>query len=81
MWVCPLTYLTTFLIGYFLSWALELLNLQGEATIYLDNDKENINCDLFIPPLANRLRRTKAQKALNTVVSQCDTERKPFLIN
>lgn len=70
LWTVVLTYVVTFVIGYLFSWVLEFLNWEGESPIYEDGDRNNIKTDLFVPPLANKLRMRKAIHVTDFNVSQ-----------
>lgn len=61
MWYAPLGFCIVFFGGWLISVILDILNLGGEPTIYMDADKKIINADLFSPPIAKRLRLQNAK--------------------
>nr|XP_014102093.1 putative sodium-dependent multivitamin transporter [Bactrocera oleae]XP_036230711.1 putative sodium-dependent multivitamin transporter [Bactrocera oleae] len=60
MWYCVIGFLITLIGGYVLSLLLEALKWADNKQIYLDH--QQIDVDLFIPPLARRLRRHDAEE-------------------
>lgn len=58
MWYGVLGALVTFGVGWAVSKILNLLNMRGHEneSIYLDENRNFLNPDLFSPPIANRLR-------------------------
>lgn len=70
LWYGVLGYFITFVFGYLFSVTFEALNYGGKKKIYVDNNRNCINTDLFVPPLANYIKRQKDQTdLLNVVVS------------
>uniref|UniRef100_A0A034VML1 Putative sodium-dependent multivitamin transporter n=1 Tax=Bactrocera dorsalis TaxID=27457 RepID=A0A034VML1_BACDO len=60
MWYCVIGFLVTLIGGYVLSLLLEVLKWADNRQIYLDH--QQIDVDLFVPPLARRLRRHDAEE-------------------
>uniref|UniRef100_T1H3J5 Sodium-dependent multivitamin transporter n=1 Tax=Megaselia scalaris TaxID=36166 RepID=T1H3J5_MEGSC len=56
LWYPVMCFVITLVLGYVLSLIYEVLKLDNNMRIYKDNYKLVINYDLFIPPLAKRLR-------------------------
>lgn len=49
-------FLITVILGLVLSAVLKMLNKQGVERIYTDESKTIMNADLFMPPIAKRVR-------------------------
>ncbi|XP_037935642.1 putative sodium-dependent multivitamin transporter [Teleopsis dalmanni] len=57
MWYAVIGFLLTFFVGLIFSWIYAKLNWDSNAHIYTDPGCTLIKYDLFVPPIANRLRR------------------------
>ena len=55
-------FLITLTVGYVSSWLLFLLKLQGKEKIYVEGSINEINTDLFSPPIAARMKKSFAKK-------------------
>lgn len=62
MYAVVIGFLITFIVGYLLSWLFYLLKIQGKEKIYIEGSINEINTDLFVPPLATRMRKKFARK-------------------
>uniref|UniRef100_A0A1B0BUC7 Sodium-dependent multivitamin transporter n=1 Tax=Glossina palpalis gambiensis TaxID=67801 RepID=A0A1B0BUC7_9MUSC len=56
LWLSVLGFIITLTTGYALSRLLEYFNLADNYQIYTDISRKIIDCDLFIPPLSQKLR-------------------------
>lgn len=61
MWFAPLGFFLSLIIGWIVSFGLEMFDMAGEPTIYSDETRTIINADLFTPPLAKRIRARNAE--------------------
>ncbi|KAL7016971.1 hypothetical protein ACKWTF_010212 [Chironomus riparius] len=52
----------TFFVGYFASVILKAMNYHGTDKVYIDGNKNLINYDLFMPPIAARLKEQRMKK-------------------
>lgn len=62
MWIGVLGALFTCFSGWLVSTVLNACGCGGEHLIYLDTKQMYINADLFVPPLARRLRARNARQ-------------------
>ncbi|XP_067628786.1 putative sodium-dependent multivitamin transporter [Eurosta solidaginis] len=60
LWLAVIGFLVTVIIGYISSLLLEAFKWADNKQIYLDN--KQIDVDLFIPPLARRLRKYQSEE-------------------
>jgi hypothetical protein len=51
----------TIIVGYASSLLLKALNCHGNDKVYIDGNRNHINFDLFMPPIAQRLRKKFAK--------------------
>lgn len=70
LWYPVMCFVITMVCGYVLSLLFEFLKLDDNRRIYKDNYKLVINYDLFIPPLAKRLRAAKSNVKFDPEVSK-----------
>ena len=61
MYAVVLGFLITTTVGYSVSNLLRLCNMEGESKIYVNDNTCNINADLFVPPIAKRIRKRNAK--------------------
>jgi len=54
--------LVTLIVGYLMSYILQLLKLQNNARIYVEGSIKEINVALFSPPIARSIRRKFEKK-------------------
>lgn len=57
-------FLVTLIGGYLASYALYMLKLQTMDTIYVKDSINEINADLFSPPIARKIRRDFQKKSV-----------------
>lgn len=57
-------FLVTLIGGYLTSYALYMLKLQTMDTIYVKDSINEINADLFSPPIARKIRRDFQKKSV-----------------
>lgn len=57
-------FLVTLISGYLASYALYRLNLQTMDTIYVKDSINEINTDLFSPPIARKIKRDFKKKSV-----------------
>lgn len=62
MWIGVLSALCTFGVGWLTSGVLTAVGWGGEHLIYLDGKRMYVNADLFVPPLARRLKARNARR-------------------
>uniref|UniRef100_A0A6B2EGH4 Putative sodium/solute symporter n=1 Tax=Phlebotomus kandelakii TaxID=1109342 RepID=A0A6B2EGH4_9DIPT len=65
LWYSVLGFLVTLIVGLVMAYLLRWLKLEGESRIYVDENKECINTDLFSPPIAWRLKKRYARYIQN----------------
>lgn len=61
LWYGVIGFFITFIVGYVVSFALDLCNLGGSKKIYLDSKSRYIDTELFSPPVSKRLKRQNAR--------------------
>ena len=61
MYAVVLGFLITTIVGYSVSNILRLFDMQGDSKIYVNDNSCNINADLFVPPIAKRIRKRNAK--------------------
>lgn len=61
LWYGVFGFVITFIVGYVVSFSLDLCNLGGSKKIYLDTKKRYIDTELFSPPVSKRLKKQNAR--------------------
>lgn len=61
MWFGVIGFLISFLGGWLISYLLDLCKMGGTRPIFLDDEQKYINCDLFSPPIARRIKKRNAK--------------------
>lgn len=61
MYAVVFGFLITTIVGYSVSNILRLFDMQGDSKIYVNDNSYNINADLFVPPIAKRIRKRNAK--------------------
>lgn len=64
MYAVILGFLVTFIVGYIVSYALNLLKLQDKEKIYVSGSINEINTDLFSPPIAKMMKKDYEKKEI-----------------
>lgn len=64
MYAVILGFLVTLIVGYAVSYILFLLKLQDKGKIYVDGSVNEINADLFSPPIAKKFKKDHDKKQI-----------------
>lgn len=69
MWYAVIGFLITFFLGIIFSWIYQKLGWDMNDALYTDETRTQIKCDLFVPPIAKRIRKRQAPLVVVTATS------------
>ncbi|KAM7346481.1 putative sodium-dependent multivitamin transporter [Cochliomyia hominivorax] len=69
MWYAVIGFLITFILGIVFSWIYEKLGWDMNDALYTDSTRTQIKYDLFVPPIAKRIRKKQMPLVVVTATS------------
>lgn len=81
MWYAPLGFCIAFFGGWLISQVLNVFGIGGESTIYMDENKQLINADLFTPFIAKRIRKQNAKILETSYAVSTDSSHSPHWLH